>query len=252
MKKILLVANWKMNPKTSQQATALAESIARGIQGMRNAEVVICPPFIYLTNVKRQAPNVGLGAQDCFWEDEGAYTGEISPSMLERFGCSYVILGHSERKNNLQESPDIINKKLRAVLEISMTPVVCIGEETKGTSDSHRAVERQMRDVLKDIDSAQIPRIVVTYEPEWAISTSKHAKPSTPLDAKKTIQFMKTVLIDMFGEFGGSQVRILYGGSVDSRNIADFITHGAADGALVGGASLRAGEFIALVKNATA
>jgi len=252
MKKILLVANWKMNPRNSVRATQLAETVAAGIRGIRNAEVVICPPFIYLANVKRKAVNIDLGAQDCFWEDEGAYTGEISASMLERFGCSYVILGHSERKNYLQESPNVINKKLRTVLQTSLTPIVCIGEKDKSKGRSHKAVERQMRDILKNIDKAQIPRTVLTYEPEWAISTSKHAKPSTPLDAKKTIQFMRTVMLDMFGEFETSPTRILYGGSVDSKNIVDFITYGDADGALVGGASLRAGEFIALVKNATA
>lgn len=250
--KSLIVANWKMNPETEKEAASLAESIERGIKGLRDIEVVICPPFIYLSNVKGQLLTAYLGAQDCFWENEGAYTGEISASMLERFGCSYVILGHSERKNYLQESPDVINKKLRTVLQTGLTPIVCIGEKDKDGVDSRKAVERQMRDILKNIDKAQIPRVVLTYEPEWAISTSKHAKPSTPLDAKKTIQFMKTVLTDIFGEFEASEVKILYGGSVDSRNIADFITYGETDGALVGGVSLRAGEFVALVKNATA
>jgi len=252
MKKILLVANWKMNPRDEKEAVMLAESVERGIKGIEDVEVVLCPPFIYLLSVQKKLLHASIGAQDCFWEQAGAFTGEISPSMLAAMGCSYVILGHSERKNHLQESTAAINKKIHAVMAADLTPVVCIGEQDKDRVDSHKAVERQMQDILKDIDREHVPQLVLTYEPEWAISTNKNTRVATPQDSKTVIRFMRTVLAEMFGEFDAEQVQILYGGSVDSRNIKAFITDGEAQGALVGGASLQANEFASLVKNATA
>lgn len=226
--KTLIVANWKMNPIDSSDAAKLFGRVANEVNSIEKAEVVLCPPFPFIFQLIAHEPDIHIGAQDCFWEPEGAFTGEVSPAMLKALGCSYVILGHSERKKYLGETAEMINKKLKAVLRAGLTPIVCIGEH----------IEEEIKEILEDINDTS--NIVLVYEPEWAISTSENARPSTPEDCKEAIRKMRSIL----------DVPILYGGSVDSTNIAHFIKKGDAQGVLVGSASLKAEEFIALVKNA--
>jgi len=227
MKKTLIIANWKMNPIDSSDAAKLFGRTANEISSIRKAEVVLCPPFPFILQLAAYEPNTRIGAQDCFWEQEGAFTGEVSPAMLKVLGCSHVILGHSERKKYLFETTEMINKKLKAVLRAELIPVVCIGEH----------VEQEMKEILEGIEDTS--NIVLVYEPEWAISTSENAKPATPKDCKEAVEKMRDIL----------DAPILYGGSVTSSNVAQFIKEGGVQGALVGSASLDAEEFISLVKN---
>jgi triosephosphate isomerase (TIM) len=217
-KKKLVVANWKMNPKTLSEAQELASAVR---QEAFEAEVVLCPPYPFIASLK------SLGAQDCGWEQSGAYTGEVSPAQLKDLGCEYVILGHSERKKYFGETREMVNKKAQAAMQAGLTPVMCIGEN----------IEQEMEIALVGTDPT---RLVLVYEPEWAISTAEHFKEVTPEDCKIAVDAMRK-------QFEGP---ILYGGSVDSRNVARFFQRGGVQGVLVGSASLDAHEFIQLVKNA--
>ncbi|OHA63156.1 MAG: triose-phosphate isomerase [Candidatus Wildermuthbacteria bacterium RIFCSPHIGHO2_01_FULL_45_20] len=249
MKKTLIVANWKMYPLDEDVAVELATKVEQGIKNVEGVEVALCPPFVYLIEIKKHLAKASLGAQNTFWEQEGAYTGEISPAMLKKLGCSYVILGHSERKNFLGETPEMINQKVRAVLAAKLIPVVCIGEKKRLKGAIRAELEWQMKGIFKDIPSSAISKIVLAYEPEWAISSQVHAQPATPQDCKETISFMRDALKGLWDETIAKNMTILYGGSVNSSNIKEFLLEGNAQGALVGFASLEAEEFIKLVGN---
>jgi len=247
MKKTIIIANWKMNPQDPILAARLGDALESGLKKIGNVEVVICPPFIYIPLLKFLLDSFKLGAQDCFWEQSGAFTGEISAAMLKSLGCEYVILGHSERKNYLGETHEMINKKVKAALQAGLIPVVCIGEkERRGATGNKGELEKQMREVLNGVTSVQAQRLVLTYEPEWAISSNKGAVAARPEDSAQSFKFIRDMLKEMFGDM---QIPLLYGGSTTSKNIKDFIDAGA-QGALVGSASLNANEFIELVKNA--
>lgn len=234
--KPLIIANWKMNPSNSKEAFDLATALQKGLQGVE-VDVVLCPPFVYVPQLLPSS-NVFIGAQDCFWEQEGAYTGEVSPHMLKNLGCSYVILGHSERKK-LGETPEMIVKKIQAALRIGLIPVVCIGEN----------VEEEMNNILKDIQAADVLKIVFVYEPEGAISTEPDAKQASPEQLERALNVMRAILLKKAGKEAAQDTSILYGGSVNSKNIREFM-EGGIRGALVGAASLDADEFVQLVKNA--
>ena len=225
--KPLIIANWKMNPSNSKDAFDLAKAVVRGLEGVK-ADVVLCPPFVYVAQLLPSS-NVFIGAQDCFWVQEGAYTGEVSPQMLKNLGCSYVIFGHSERKK-LGETTEMTAKKTQAALLASLVPVVCIGEH----------IEEEMKSILKGIAPKDVSQIIFVYEPEWAISTQPHARPATPKEAQAAFKKMCSLL--------PKTTSLLYGGSVNSKDIKGFIEAGA-QGALVGAASLDAQEFIQLAKN---
>lgn len=227
----LIIANWKMNPSNSKEAVDLANAVAKGVEGLE-ADVVLCPPFVYIPQILNTKYQIQVGAQDCFWEDQGPYTGEVSPSMLKSLGCTYVILGHSERRQ-LGETSIMVNKKIKAALLAGLIPVVCIGEE----------FEEEMKIIFHGIKNLklEIKNLVLVYEPVWAISTNPGAKAVTPKDVKESVAFMRSI---------AKNTTILYGGSVDSKNVTEFLGEDTAQGALVGGASLDPKEFIALVKNA--
>jgi triosephosphate isomerase (TIM) len=213
MQKTLIVANWKMNPSTLKEA----QKLYKAVQGSDKVEVVVCPPFGYLSALKG---GVAIGAQDCFWEDPiGAYTGEVSASMLREAGCSYVILGHSERKKYLGETEDMVQKKMQAALAAGLKVVLCVD------------------------DNEQVPteasNLIVVYEPEWAISTEGGEAADPKVVGAKIAEMRDTL----------KTVPILYGGSTTSKNIKEIIAAGA-QGALVGSSSLDAAEFAALVKSA--
>ena len=224
----LIIANWKMNPANSKNAFDLAKAVVQGLEDVK-ADAVLCPPFVYVPQLLLSL-NVFIGAQDSFWEQEGAFTGEVSPLMLKNLGCSYVILGHSERKK-LGETSLMIAKKVQASLAVSLIPVVCIGED----------IEKELKTILKDIKETDVSKIIFVYEPEGAISTEPNAQPASLEQLERALDRMRVLL--------PKTVSILYGGSVNSTNIKGFMGKGV-QGALVGAASLDAQEFVALVKNA--
>ncbi len=250
MKK-LIVANWKMNPESASEAVSLARGIEKGISKSGN-EVVIAPPFPFLSVVKKVLKRAKLGAQDDFWEEKGPRTGEVSPAMLKNLGVKYVIIGHSERRW-LGETDEIINKKIKATLKAKLKPILCVGEhlETRknGLAAAKGFVKAQLKKDLKGLPATsyklQATRLIVAYEPIWAISTNKNALPDKPEDSLKMIQFIKSQL-----PATKYQIPVLYGGSVTSKNAKSFLQYKEIDGALVGGASLKAEEFNRIVKSA--
>lgn len=234
--KSLIIGNWKMNPANSKEAFDIARAVTRGLEGVE-VDAVLCPPFVYIPQLLPSL-NVSIGAQDSFWEQEGAYTGEISPQMLKNLGCSYVILGHSERKQ-LGETTEMVAKKIQAALEVNLIPAVCIGENVK----------EEITNILKDIQATNISKIVFVYEPEGAISTEPYAKPASLQQVKSVLNMMRDMLSKKAGNGIAKNMRLLYGGSVSPKNIQEFMGVGA-QGALVGAVSLNAQEFIQLAKNA--
>lgn len=233
--KLLVIGNWKCNPTTSKQAEAFFDSIKQGIGDLQNTEVVICPPFIYLYDIGYPTSNIKFGAQDCFWEQSGAFTGEISPEMLKNLGCEYVILGHSERRQHLKEDDDMIAKKLKAALDAGLKPILCIGEtkEQRKQNKAQEILKKQLK-ILKQIPNSLIinNQLLLAYEPIWAIGTGNTCDVK---DAQKVLSFLKT-----------QAQTIIYGGSVDSNNARDYIDKGF-DGLLVGNACLDSEEFIKII-----
>lgn len=238
-----------MNPLSMREAQDLFGAVAQGVEGIEGVQVVLCSPFPFLSMVKSQESHIALGAQNCFWEQEGAFTGEISARMLKNLGCSYVIIGHSERKRYLGETFQMIRQKMQAALETELIPIVCLGEREKNNG-ARKEFERQMREIFKGIKLTSPGDIVPVYEPEWAISAWSNGISATPQDAKDALLHMRNVLADMFGKEFAKEMHLLYGGSVDENNIRAFMETGAMQGALVGSASLSAKKFISLVKNA--
>ncbi len=237
MKK-LLVANWKMNPATEREAVVLARASDR-------KNVVICPPLVYVSSVKGQVSKAKVGAQDVFCEEKGAYTGEISPAMLKNLGVKYVIIGHSERRKWLHETDEMINKKIKAALKAGLKVILCVGEpwpvRKKGLAAAKQFVKAQLKKDLKFLHSNSYilnSRLIVAYEPIWAIGTGRADKPA---DAVEMSKFIKNLL----------RVPVLYGGSVDGKNAENFLKYKEINGALVGGASLKAGEFNKIIKIAS-
>lgn len=247
MRTPLLVANWKMN-KQIAEAQAFAEDFLPRVQGVKDVEIVICPPLTALEAVRRSLQDslVKLGAQDVFWEEKGAYTGEVSPSMLLDAGCSYVIIGHSERRQILGERDVDINRKLKAALEGGLTPILCVGE-TLQERENNRALEIVKGQINEDLQGLRLEEsnLVVAYEPVWAIGTGVNASPD---DAQEMIGFIRSLLARNLGKTLADEIRILYGGSVKPENTAQFMAEADVDGALVGGASLQAESMARIVR----
>lgn len=235
---------------TLAEALALVGAMRERLEATPGVEVVLCPPFISLSalaGVLKGSP-IGLGAQNMYFQEKGAYTGEVSPLMLRGL-CQYVILGHSERRHYFGEADELINKKLRAALAWGLKPILCVGEklEEKETGQAEAVVERQLRGALEG--AADPDGLVVAYEPVWAIGTGRAA---TPADAQETMAFLRRILGECCGGSTAQALRLLYGGSVTKENIAPFLKEPDIDGALVGGASLRAEEFLGIVEQASA
>jgi triosephosphate isomerase len=245
-----VAGNWKMN-KTVAEARELVSKMSAQLSEVAKVEKVLCPPFTSLPVLSAilEGSDIGLGAQNMHWEEKGAFTGEVAPGMVKEF-CSYVIIGHSERRAYFGETDENVNRKLRAALKFDLTPIVCVGEtldqyESGLTSE---VVRRQISLGLADIDSAFSARLVVAYEPVWAIGTGKA---SSGENANEVLaQVIRPALSDLFGEETAQSIRILYGGSVTASNASEFFTQPEIDGALVGGASLKADEFIGITKAA--
>jgi len=229
MKKKLVIANWKCNPTTTVKARRLFDSIKKGLRNIKGVKVVICPPFIYLPVLIRSftaRQKVSFGGQNSFWEEKGAFTGEISPAMLKDVGCKYVIIGHSERRKYFSETDGVVGKKLKAALRNRLEPILCIDKVA------------QIKKSLKGIPKREEKKITFAYEPIWAIGTGKTP---TYAQARKVKDAIKKIL--------GRKTVVLYGGSVDSYNARGFIEKAGFDGLLVGGASLRSKEFVGIVKS---
>ncbi len=250
MRRKFIAGNWKMN-KTNQEAIELVEGLVKELSGIDSVDIVVCPPFTALSDVKDviDGSNIALGAQNMYFKEKGAFTGEISPLMLKDIGCEYVILGHSERRGIFGEKSDLIEKKVISAFDHGLTPILCVGEtlSEREAGDTFKVVEGELRNELKSLSKEQMKKVVIAYEPIWAIGTGKSA---TSSDAKEVIDFIRKILADMFDDNVKDAVRILYGGSVKPDNISSFMKEETIDGALVGGASLKVDSFSAIVKGA--
>ncbi len=249
MRTLLIAGNWKMNPGSTESALGLVEGIKTGLGTATDVHVAVCPPFVFLGQVDRalEGSPVGLGAQDMFWEAGGAFTGEISGSMLVDVGCTHVILGHSERRHGLGETNDEVNKKLKAALEARLIPIVCVGEtkEERLAEQTEAVVEQQLAGSLAGLSPEEMGGVVLAYEPVWAIGTGLTA---TREQAQAVHAFIRGWLTQTFGEATAARVVVQYGGSVKPDNAQELLSCPDIDGALVGGASLKAGDFLGIIK----
>lgn len=234
-----------MNPPSVKEAVALASSIKNGVDKSR-AEVVICPPSVFLSDVSRaiSKSSLKLGAQDCFCEECGPFTGEISPAMLKSFSVKYVIIGHSERRS-LGEDNALINKKAKALLKKGMKVVLCVGESARDAhGDYLRFIEEEIKEGLKNVGKIDLKNLIIAYEPVWAVGKSACCGPK---DIKEMSLFIKKILADTLSRDIGLKVPIIYGGSVDTKNAGDIIRDGGVDGLLVGRTSLNAEKFVEML-----
>jgi triosephosphate isomerase len=248
MKQMLIAANWKMN-KTREESQTFANELLNWLgNNTLRSSVLICPPFVNIPYVYEILCNtsVQIGAQNCHFEKEGAYTGEISPQMLISANCKYVIIGHSERRTYFHEDDETINKKIKNALNFGLKPIFCIGETLKERKMelTNNVLERQIRIGLDGIDSSTLENIVIAYEPVWAIGTGISA---TNEQIDEAHNFIRKLLVDSFGESGNS-VLILYGGSLNSKNAYEIFSLANVNGGLIGKASLDVNEFIQIIK----
>ncbi|MDD5618470.1 MAG: triose-phosphate isomerase [Candidatus Omnitrophica bacterium] len=247
--KNLIVANWKMNPGTVKDAENLFDSLKKEIKEVKEVEAVVCPPFVYLSGLKSKADNVKIGGQNCFWEEKGAYTGEVSFLMLKDLGCSYVIVGHSERRKYFSETNETVNKKIKAVLKTGLNPIFCIGEtqEERSAGKTEAILKQQIISGLGGIKDNEVSNgLAIAYEPVWAIGTGN---PCDTAEAKKVKDFILGLISEVYGEAVSKKIRILYGGSVNGKNARSYIKEAELQGLLVGGASLDAEEFAEIVRS---
>ncbi|GMA58167.1 triosephosphate isomerase [Alicyclobacillus sacchari] len=243
----LLMGNWKMY-KTVAEARSFAESLGQHSAKLADGiEYAICAPYTALHVLRVMLPNVSIGAQNVYPEKEGAYTGEIAPGMLAEFGTRYVLAGHSERRMLFNESDQMVNHKVRAIVEAGMVPVLCVGENSSQKQDgiTKEVVTGQVQKGLDGLSADQVVGAVIAYEPVWAIGSGKTA---TPEDAQYVASEIRALVADLFGEDAAASVRILYGGSVKPDNVASFVREADIDGALVGGASLDPTSFIEMAQ----
>jgi triosephosphate isomerase (TIM) len=251
-RKPMMAGNWKMH-HTHLDAIAVVQKLGYRLEAAdyERAEVVVCPAFTALRSVQTviEADHLPilLGAQNVFWEEKGAYTGEVSPGMLAKLAVTYVIVGHSERRQLFGETDEGVNQKVKAVLAHGMTPIMCVGEtlEEREAGDTAAKVSGQVKGGLEGLEGEQVAGLVIAYEPIWAIGTGRNA---TPEDANETIGVIRSMVAGLAGEAAAGAVRILYGGSVKPGNIAALMAMPEIDGALVGGASLDADDFAGIVR----
>ena len=250
MRTPVIAGNWKCHT-TSKEAAALIAQLRRALGAVQGVEVVVCPPFTALSAAAAALAGaaIGLGAQDLFWEPQGAFTGEVAAPMLVDAGCRYVIIGHSERRTHFGETDETVRRKLRAALAHTLTPIVCIGETLpqRQADQTFEVLTRQLDGALGDCPEEMCRRLILAYEPVWAIGTGNNA---TPEQAQEAHQVIRQWVTERCGAEAGSAIRIQYGGSVTAANAADLLRQPDVDGALVGGASLKADAFSAIVKAA--
>ena len=244
----LMAGNWKMN-KTVEEAVDLVKQLKDAISGVKGVEVAVAPPFTALYAVSKELKDstIHLAAQNMFWEEKGAFTGEVSPLMLKEMGCAYVIIGHSERRQFFGETDETVNRRMKMVIAHGMKPIFCIGETLKEREENRTfsVVERQIEGGLKDIKENEVKNMVIAYEPVWAIGTGKTA---TPQQAEEVHRFIRQKLGKLTSRGVAEAMRIQYGGSVTPENIKGLMDQGDIDGALVGGASLKSDSFSRIVR----
>ena len=244
----LIAGNWKMY-KTPQEAADTAKQLVEQVREVADVDIMIAPPFTALESVSRVIKNspVALGAQNLYWEDEGAYTGEISAPMLKSAGCQYAIIGHSERRQYFGETDKTVNQKIQAAIQVGLKPVFCIGEteQEREAEQTLSVLDKQVRKGLERLVPEQLDTLIIAYEPVWAIGTGKTA---TEDQAQEVHQFIRSLIEKSFGNDLSKSIRILYGGSVKPDNILNLMAMPDIDGALVGGASLSADSFSRIIK----
>ena len=243
-----IAGNWKMN-KTAGEAVELVRQLKATLSGVKEVEVAVAPPFTALQAVQKEleGSSIRLAAQNLFWEEKGAYTGEISPLMLKELGCRYVILGHSERRQLFEETDETVNKRMKAALRQGLAPIFCIGETLKEREEERAfaVIGDQLQEGLRGITEEEMDRVVIAYEPVWAIGTGKTA---TPQQAEEVHAFIRQRLSDLFSNGIAEKIRIQYGGSVTPDNVKGLMSQKDIDGALVGGASLKPDTFSKIVR----
>ncbi len=249
MNKKIIIANWKMNPQTAEEALRLVKGIlAQRLS--KNIELIIAPPFVYLDLVKKSCgKEIKLAAQNISWAERGAYTGEISSLMVKNLGCDYVIIGHSERRHKMGETDEMINLKLKAAFKIGLVPVLAVGEK-ESNDDIIKVLTQQVKSALEGMGVSEIGRLIIAYEPVWAISTSGTGMIDTPDHALSAALLIRKIIGSFYGSEWAADLPVLYGGSVTSENAYDFIAQSGISGALVGGASLELQNFIKIIKAA--
>ena len=234
--------------QTEELITGLKSALSFDLKGVK---IIICPPFTSLETASRLTRNspMSLGAQNMYYEDEGAFTGEISPKMLRSIGCDYVILGHSERRQIFGETDDLINKKVKKAIASGLAPIVCVGEtlEQREKNVTAQIVTTQVRGVLRDVTAEDMQKLIIAYEPVWAIGTGRNA---TPQQAEEVHLLIRTLLVELYSEAVAQNVIIQYGGSVKPDNAGELLWQPNVDGALVGGACLKVDSFLAILKAA--
>ena len=247
MRRLLIAGNWKMH-LTRAESVKLAEELVRGVKSVSGIDVAVCPPAVYLDAVGAaiKGSPIGLGAQNMYHEAQGAFTGEVSGPMLKDIGCQYVILGHSERRHVLGETDEQINRKVHAALQHGLIPILCLGEtlEERESDRTREVVQRQLEGSLAGIGDAQMAELVIAYEPVWAIGTGKVA---TPEQAEEVHADLRRMIESRYNADVASRVRIQYGGSVKADNAGQLLAQENIDGALVGGASLKADSFLGIL-----
>lgn len=251
MNKPLIIANWKMKLGPAE-SVALAKKIAKSAKKSNGAQVVLCPGFTELAAVGEaiKGSGVALGAQDCFWEESGAFTGEVSPKTLKEYGVEYVIIGHSERREHLAETDKMVHRKVRMLLSLGLVPVICVGETFDERQEGQKEVViiREVEAALSGIWLNKMDRVVIAYEPIWVIGSGQAVLPE---EAEHTHQVIQQALYDLLPDAAVREhVRIIYGGSVDPNNVAQFVAEPTIGGVLVGGASLDSSVFSALIASA--
>lgn len=246
MRKPIIAGNWKMN-KVTKEALDLVNQIKEEVH-KTEVEVVVCCPFTVLSEVQKAlaGSNLKLGAQNMHWEEDGAYTGEISANMLKDIGVEYVILGHSERRQYFNETDETVNKKLKKAIEVNLKPIVCIGEslEEREANKTFDVIQKQILGAFEGIPAEAMDNVVLAYEPIWAIGTGKTASSA---EAQEVITYIRSLVEGKYGVDISEEVRIQYGGSVKASNATEIMNETDIDGALVGGASLKAEEFLGIV-----
>ena len=247
MRRLLIAGNWKMNLNLAS-CIALAEGLKSAAENITDIDIAVCPPNVYIKAVSDAlaGSNIGVGAQDVYFEKEGAFTGEISTGMLKDVGCQYVILGHSERRHILHESSELINQKVLATLDMGLTPILCVGELLfeREAGVTNQVIRRQFDGSLSGVTAGQMKKVVIAYEPVWAIGTGKVA---TPEQAEEVHGVTRALIAERYGNEVAEVVRIQYGGSVKAENSKDILFKPNVDGALVGGASLKVDSFIGII-----
>ncbi|MFX1315070.1 MAG: triose-phosphate isomerase [Promethearchaeota archaeon] len=251
MRKPIIGGNWKMNRGTPDDAKNMLEQFIPQVKEIDFVDIVICAPFTVLHTLIEitKKTNIKVGAQNMYFEEKGAFTGEISPNFLKSLGVEYVILGHSERRDIFKESDELVNKKLKKALSMNLNPIVCIGEHLneRELGKTKEIIEFQMNKTFKNLNSDQIIRTIIAYEPIWAIGTGKTA---TPEQAEEIHIYIRKLLSQKFGKETADKVRIQYGGSIKPSNALELFNKDNIDGGLVGGASLQADSFSQIIKAA--